>query len=70
MWQFRNNALHSPTGPTSIASHHSLNYRISEENRIGTDDIDQSNYHFFSKHYTITKLQSSSITNKKLKRYV
>mmetsp|Transcript_46473 Transcript_46473/g.51810 ORF Transcript_46473/g.51810 Transcript_46473/m.51810 type:complete len:195 (+) Transcript_46473:764-1348(+) len=66
MWQFRNDALHSLTGPTSIASHHSLNYRISEEKRIGTDGIDRSDYHFFSKHYTITKLQSSSITDKKL----
>ena len=32
MWQFCNEALHSPTGSTSIASHHSLNYRISEKN--------------------------------------
>ena len=69
MWQFRNVALHSPTGPTSIASHHSLNYRISKEKRIGTDGIDHSSYHLFSKQYTITKLHSSSIPNKKLWLY-
>ena len=66
MWQFRNQALHSPTGPTSKASHHPLNYQINEEKRIGTDGIDRSNYHLFSKHYTITKIQSSSIIDKKL----
>ena len=32
-WHFRNKALHSPTGPTLIASHHSLNYRISKQKR-------------------------------------
>ena len=31
MWQFRNAAIHSPTGTTLIASHYSLNYRISEK---------------------------------------
>ena len=66
MWQFRNKVLHSPTGPTSIASHHYLNHRISEEHRRGTDGINQSNYHLFSTLYTITKLQSSSLDDKKL----
>ena len=67
MWQFRNAAKHSPTGTTAIASHHSLNYRISEEKSLGTDGIDRSNYHLFkSKQYTITKLHSSSIPDKKL----
>ena len=69
MWQFRNKGLHSPTGSTLIASQHSLNYRINKEKRIGTDGIDQSNYHLFSTQYTLTKLQSSSITNKKLWLY-
>ena len=67
LWQFRNAAKHSPTGITITASHHSLNYRISEEITIGTDGIDRSNYHLFkSKKYTITKLHSSSIPNKRL----
>ena len=66
MWQFRNKVLHSPTGPTSIASHRSLNHRISEVHRRGIDGIDRSNYHLFSTQYTITKLQSSSIDDKKL----
>ena len=66
MWQFRNKVLHSPTGPTSIASHHSLNHQISKEHRRGTDGINRSNYHLFSTQYTITKLQSSSIDDKKL----
>ena len=67
LWQFRNAAKHSPTGITITASHHSLNYRISEEITIGTDGIDRSNYHLFkSKKYAITKLHSSSIPNKRL----
>ena len=66
MWQFRNVALHSPTGHILTASHHSLNYRISEEINRGTDGIDPSNYHLFSKQYMITKLHSSSIPYKKL----
>ena len=67
MWQFRNAAVHSPTSITLIASHYSLNYRISEEKCLGTDGIDRSNYHLFkSKQYTITKLHSSSIPHKKL----
>ena len=69
MWQFRNETFHSPTGTTAIASHPSLNYRISKEKRIGTDGINWSNYHLFSKQYTPTKLQSSSITDKKLWLY-
>ena len=69
MWQFRNKALHSQTGLTLIASRHSLNYKISKEKHIGTDGIDRSNYHLFSKQYTITKLQSSSIPDKKLWLY-
>ena len=40
MWQFRNQVLHSPTGPTSIASYQSLNHRISKEKHRGTDGID------------------------------
>ena len=50
MWQFRNQVLHSPTGPTSIASHHSLNHQISKEKHRGTDGINQSNCHLFSTH--------------------
>ena len=26
LWQFRNQVLHSPTGPLAVASHHYLNY--------------------------------------------
>ena len=66
MWQFRNKALHSPTGPTAIASHHSLNHQISEEHRRGTDGIDRSSYHLFSTQYSITNLQSSTIDDKQL----
>ena len=66
MWQFQNQVLHSPTGPTSIVSHQSLNHRISKEKHQGTDGIDRSNYHLFSTQYTITQLQSSSINAKKL----
>ena len=69
MWQFRNAASHSPTGTATIASRHALNYRISEEKRIGTDGIDCSNYHLFSTQYTITKRYSSSIPDKKLWLY-
>ena len=66
MLQFRNKALHSPTGPALIASHHSLNYQISKEKYIGIDGINRSNHNLFSKQYTITKLQSSSITEKEV----
>ena len=67
LWQFRNAAKHSPTGITVTASHYSLNYRISEEITLGIDGIDRSNYHLFkSKKYTITKLHSSNIPDKKL----
>ena len=66
MWQFRNKVLHSPTGPTAIASHHSLNHQISEEHRRGTDGIDRSSYHLFSTQYSITDLQSSTIDDKQL----
>ena len=69
MWQFCNKALHSPTSSTSIASHHSLNDRINEEKQIGTDCIDQSDCRLFSPLYTLTKLQSSSITDKMLWLY-
>ena len=69
MWQFRNKGLHSLTGTTSLASRHSLYYQTSKEKRIRTDDIDWSSYHLFSKQYTLTKLQSSSITDKKLWLY-
>ena len=64
MWQFRNTALHSPTGATVITSHHSLNYKIDEEICQGTDGIDCSNYCLFSPLNTLTKLQSSSIHDK------
>ena len=66
MWQFRNTALHSLTGATSITSHHSLNYKIDEEIHRGTDGIDCSNYCLFSPPNTLTKLQSSSIHDKEL----
>ena len=54
MWQFRNQVLHSWTGLTAIASYHSLNYQISKEKRVGTDGVDQSNYHLFSNLYPLT----------------
>ena len=66
MWQIRNQVLYSPTGPTIVTSYCSLNYRINEEKRTGTDDIDRSNYHLFSNRYTINKLRSSSIHDKNL----
>ena len=66
MWQFRNAALHSTTSATLVASYHSLNYRISEEKRRETDGIDRSTYALFSPPYTLTKLQSSSISDKEL----
>ena len=66
MWQFRNTALHSPTGITAIISHHSLNYKIEEEIRRGKDGINRADYHFFSPPYTLTNLQSSTIQDKKL----
>ena len=64
LWQYRNNVLHSPTGPIAIASHHSLTYRISEELAKGTDIIAKSNTHLFSSFYSITKLQSWDIPSK------
>mmetsp|Transcript_26313 Transcript_26313/g.28318 ORF Transcript_26313/g.28318 Transcript_26313/m.28318 type:complete len:119 (+) Transcript_26313:44-400(+) len=66
MWQFRNQVLHSPIGPTSIASYHSLHYQISKDKHTETDSVNRSNYHLFSILYTITKLNSSSIKDKKL----
>ena len=67
LWQFCNKAKHSPTGTITIASHYSLNYQISEEKTLGTDGINRSDYRLFkSKKYTLTKLHSSSITNKEL----
>ena len=66
MWQFRNTALHSPTGITAITSHHSLNYKIDEEIGQGKDGIDRSNYRLFSPPYTLNNLQSSSIQHKEL----
>ena len=67
LWQFGNAAKHSPTGITVTTSHYSLNYRINEEITLRTDGIDRSNYHLFkSKKYTITKLHSSSIPDKRL----
>ena len=61
MWQFRNTALHSPTGITVISSHHTLNYKIGVEIHRGKDGIDCSNYYLFSPPYTLTNLQSTSI---------
>ena len=69
MWQFRNEALHLPTGAAKTTSHHSLNYKIEEELNHGTDGIDRSNYGLFSPRYTLTKLQSSSILKKELWLY-
>ena len=37
LWQYRNTILHSPTGLIAIASHHSLDHRISVEKVKGTD---------------------------------
>ena len=39
LWQFCNQVLHSPNGPLAVASHYSLNYRISKEIAKGIDDI-------------------------------
>ena len=64
LWQYRNTILHSPTGPTAIASHQSLNHRISKEKSKGTDGIAKSNTHLFSAFYSITKLQSGVISYK------
>ena len=64
LWQYRNTILHSPTGPTAIASHQSLNNRISEEKSKGTDGIAKSNSYLFSAFYSITKLQSGDISSK------
>ena len=64
LWQYRNSILHSPTGPIAIASHHSLNHRISEEKAKGTDGITKSNTHLFSAFYSITKLHSGDIPSK------
>ena len=69
MWQFSNTTLHSPTGATVITSHHSMNYKIDEEIRRGTDGIDRSNYCLFSPPYTLTTLQFSSIHEKELWLY-
>ena len=42
-------------------------FQINKQRKsTGTNGIDWSNYHLFSKQYTITKLHSSSIPNKKL----
>ena len=56
MWQFRNKAFHKLTGPTSIDSHHSLNYQIGEEKHIRIDNIDWSDCKFMKiiTQYTIS----------------
>ena len=56
--------LQSPTGPIAIASHHSLDHRISEEKAKGTDGIGKSNTHLFSAFYSFTKLHSGDIPPK------
>ena len=66
MWQFRNTALHSPTGITAIISHHSLNYKIEEEIRRGKDGINRADYHLFSPPHTLSNLQSSTTNIKEL----
>ena len=66
LWQYRNSILHSPTGPIAIASHHSLNHRISKEKAKGTDGIAKSNSHLFSAFYSTTKLQSGDTSSKTL----
>ena len=66
MWQFRNTALHSPTGITAIISHHSLNYKIEEEIRRGKDGINRADYHLFSSPHTLANLQSSTTKIKEL----
>ena len=64
LWQYHNSILHSPTGPIAIASHHSLNHRMSKEKAKGTDGIAKSNTHLFSTFYSITKLHSGDISSK------
>ena len=64
LWQYRNTILHSPTGPSAIASHQSLNHRISKEKSKGMDGIAKSYTHLFSAFYSITKLQSRDISSK------
>ena len=64
LWQSWNTTLHSPTGPIAIASHHSLNHRISEEKAKWIDGIAKSNIHLFSAFYSITKLHSGDIPSK------
>ena len=64
LWQYRNSILHSLTGPIAIASHHSLNHRISKEKSKETDGIAKSNSHLFSAFYSITKLQLGDVSSK------
>ena len=64
LWEYRNSILHSPTGPIALASHHSLNYKISEEKAKGMDGIARSNAHLFSAFYSNTKLHSGDIPSK------
>ena len=56
LWQFRNKILHSPAGPTAVASHHSLNYQIGKQFTLNTDGIVEGSYFLFSTPYTLDSL--------------
>ena len=62
--QFRNKMLHSPTGPTAVASHHSLNYDIGKQFMLNTDGISEGLYFLFSDPYTLENLYSMSAEDK------
>ena len=65
LWQFRNKILHSPTGPTAVASHHTLlNYDISEQFTLNTDGILEGSHCLFSHPYTLESLYSMSAEDK------
>ena len=64
LWQFRNKILHSPTGPTAVASHHSLNYQVGEQFTLNTDGILEGSHFFFSSPYTLDSLYSTSAEDK------
>lgn len=64
-WQFRNQLLYSLTDPIDTASHHYLNYKISEEFTLGKYGLLISSYYLFSPPYMVAYLQSKSILTKK-----
>ena len=56
--------MHSPIGPTAVASHHSLKYQISKQFTLNTVGIAEASQFLFSHPYTLDHLYSQSSDDK------